>query len=242
MKNLFFLLLFVLLHTPKTLQAQDAHALYEQGKFDSSAHVFLSPLQEGEMSAVLFYNAGTAFAQAGDFANASLYLEKAAKLNPADQHIRNNILYLRKRNIDRVDTDRGGLEGWLYGIINGRSVNFWTWVCVLLCNGAFGLFILARFSSRSKLWMASGFLLLTFSLCTGMAAWYGKQSILNEDFAVIFEPEAQILSAPAENGQLLFTLHAGTKVRVIDENETWLEIALDESNSGWVQKNKLKKI
>jgi SH3-like domain-containing protein len=75
-----------------------------------------------------------------------------------------------------------------------------------------------------------------------MAAWYGKQSILNEDFAVIFEPEAQILSAPAENGQLLFTLHAGTKVRIIDENETWLEIALDESNSGWVQKNKLKKI
>lgn len=242
MKNSIFFLLFVLLFGVPSVMAQDAVTLYQNGKYDSAAHVFLSKLTEKEMSACIFYNAGTAFAQAGDVANAALYLEKAAKLNPSDQQIRNNILYLRKRNIDRVDTDRGGLEGWLYGIINGRSINFWTWFCVILFNAGFGLFILARFSTRSKLWMASGFLLLTFAIFSGTAAWYGKKSILNEDFAVIFEPEAQILSAPAENGQLLFTLHAGTKVRIIDENELWLEIALDESNSGWVQKNKLKKI
>ena len=60
--------------------------------------------------------------------------------------------------------------------------------------------------------------------------------------AIIFSETITVNSAPTNSSTNLFTLHAGSKVEIIDEIGDWINIKIANGNSGWILKNSMKQL
>jgi SH3-like domain-containing protein len=60
--------------------------------------------------------------------------------------------------------------------------------------------------------------------------------------AIILDSTVDILSAPSSGSSQLFVLHEGTKVKIKDQTEGWLEISLPNGNQGWIVIKSVAKI
>lgn len=55
-----------------------------------------------------------------------------------------------------------------------------------------------------------------------------------KNHAIILSDEVKVFNSPAENAVSQFMLHEGTKVKILETNEEWTSIILDNGNEGWL--------
>src|SRR6476661_1526717 len=104
MRALMFILILSLM---PDLRAQDqrgpyaaAEDAYRQGDFEEAIRIYLSAIQDGEVSAGLFYNLGTNLAKNGETGAALAALLRARSLDPSDPDIRYNLHFLQEKGRD----------------------------------------------------------------------------------------------------------------------------------------------
>ena len=59
-------------------------------------------------------------------------------------------------------------------------------------------------------------------------------------YAIIYDKEIEVWSEPNNISELKFLLHEGTKVKLIDVIEDWLNIQLENGTIGWIQSSSLR--
>jgi predicted membrane protein len=128
-------------------------------------------------------------------------------------------------------------------LFNSLSFNSWSIFTVVLLWVFVGLFLgyllfnstqLKRsffFSSLGVLLLFSGSFLITFSI---------NQQEKNTQFAILFSNQIDIWSEPNQQGELLFTLHEGTKVQLLDDLEEWQKIRISNGSEGWINNASLR--
>ena len=47
-------------------------------------------------------------------------------------------------------------------------------------------------------------------------------------------------SAPSNSSTILFSLHSGTKVEIIEKIGNWLNVKIENGNTGWIEDYKCK--
>ena len=57
----------------------------------------------------------------------------------------------------------------------------------------------------------------------------------NTSQAIIFSSSVNVNSAPTEKSKNLFSLHAGTKVIILDNIEDWIKIKIADGKNGWIK-------
>ena len=65
---------------------------------------------------------------------------------------------------------------------------------------------------------------------------------LEKKEAIIYSQVIDIMSAPSNQANKLFTLHIGSKVTINDQIENWVNISLANGSKGWVALRHLKEI
>ena len=64
------------------------------------------------------------------------------------------------------------------------------------------------------------------------------ENILNRDTAIIMNASVTVKSTPSSSGTDLFIIHEGRKVEILDSSmKEWVEIRLEDGNTGWVPVN-----
>ena len=87
--------------------------------------------------------------------------------------------------------------------------------------------------------MMSGLLFGLLLIFSTTSAYFHKQSILSETEAIILEDQAYIRISPMDKANVSFKLHEGAKVKIIQQNDSWLQIEVN-GNSGWIQEEEVK--
>jgi SH3-like domain-containing protein len=64
----------------------------------------------------------------------------------------------------------------------------------------------------------------------------------NTQYAILFSDQIDIWSEPNLQGDLLFTLHEGTKVQLLDKLEEWQKIRIANGSEGWIRNASLRKL
>ena len=62
----------------------------------------------------------------------------------------------------------------------------------------------------------------------------------NTSQAIIFSSSVNVNSAPTEKSKNLFSLHAGTKVTILDNIEDWIKIKIVDGKNGWIKASNCK--
>ncbi len=216
---------------------------FQQQQYATAIRYYEQILASGQSSSGLHYNLGNAYYRDNKLGKAIYHYELAKKLDPADEDISNNLRIVSSKTIDKIDVKENyfvsAVKSNLYTLL---STDGWAWLsiaCIILAALFFVLYIQSASPvfKRTGFWAGSFFFISTaIVFCIGYAALQNKH---RQTRAIITSAIVQVVSAPDAAGKTKFTLHEGTRVKVLESNSEWTGIQLDNGNEGWVKTTEL---
>ncbi len=230
--------------SPSLAQCQESlflegNALYEAEDYEGAASKYGQALAQGVQSSSVYYNLGNAEYQSSRPARAVLAWERALKLDPGHGDARANLELVRGQLQDRIEPLP---EFWLVSLWSRwtralpRTVLLAATGSAWMLLGAAGvLLILGRPPGARRLLRRTAWSLGAACLIFGGTLILRESGWGSAPHAVILSDEVRVLAAPSDAGGLtLFTIHAGTKVRVDESRAEWSEVVLADGRVGWI--------
>lgn len=224
---------------------QRANSAYAAGDHNAALALYDS-LHRTHTSAALLYNIGNCHFKLNDVGRAILFYERAIRMEPGAEDIQANLDLARQQVVDRVSEPPGiALGGTWARLRSGNDVDHWARRALVLCAALFILLGISLFLPAGGFRQVLRGLAIISALSTAVAmglAGYRSAEVRNADSAIIMMPKVDARSAPQGGGTVLFVLHEGTKVQVLQEQAGWTEIRLPNGNVGWLPPDAVERI
>ncbi|MES2131720.1 MAG: hypothetical protein V4506_05175 [Bacteroidota bacterium] len=249
MKHIKLILLFVgiVLISGRSLANNDlaakAEKFYAEKNYKEAINTYEALLKEGFTSYKLYYNLGNAYYKNKELGKAIYNYELANKLEPKNEDILTNLKIANEKTIDKIESKENFFMSAIKsGLINGLSTAGWAWLSILSLTLAFILLFLF-FLSRNLIVKRIGFFAGTISLILFVVSMVLGFSALDDKehtkFAIITAHETRTHEDPSTTAASKFSLHEGTRVKVIETNNEWTNIKLENGNEAWVKTEEL---
>src|SRR5690606_13492770 len=105
---------------------------------------------------------------------------------------------------------------------------------VLLFVMAYMGYYFLRTANHKRMALVGGLFALGLGILCLVMARLQLQQTKNDNPAIIFSKQDKVSSEPNTNSDVLFTLHEGTKVKVIEELGAWEKIRIADGQTGWL--------
>lgn len=209
-----------------------ANKLYEQGKFSEAAAVYQSLIRQGRISAPIYFNLGNAWFKSGNVGRAVFAYRKAGNLAPRDPDVRANLRFARRQ----IGTDENGEFKW--GLwIHALTTNEWS----LLAAASLWVWFLILMARQwrpewKKSLRLSALVMGTITLvaCAGLAVVVHDRFFVKA--AIVIVPEASVRRGPFEESQIAFAARDGAEFRLLEQRDTWFQVADAQGRVGWLQR------
>ncbi|NCT09833.1 MAG: tetratricopeptide repeat protein [Flavobacteriia bacterium] len=249
MKRHFFLLLMI----ANSLIAQNiddtfyaANDFYKNEKFEKAIELYLQIASQGKISTELYYNLGNSYYKINKVGPAIYYYEKALKINPLNEDVKNNLIFAKRLALDNIEElPQNIFQKFNKKYLQELSYNQWAMVAVVFSFLTCILFLLFYFANSSSIKrMFFGLSVLSFlSLIVSFSITYNQFSFKkNNKEAIVFVEKTSVRNAPTTNSDEVFILHEGTKVIVLDALDNWKKIKLADGKLGWILAKEIKEI
>lgn len=248
MKKLCFLVfvLIVGIANSQTIEQlfTEGNSLYKEGRYEEAIIRYDSIIAQQKVSSELYYNLGNCYYKLNKVAPAIYHYEKAVQLDPLNEDAVNNLIFAKRLTLDRIEElPKTVFQKFNENYLQKLTYNEWAVVCVVLSFLATLLFLLFYFSftpNKKRFYFVSSmvaFILLFSSIIITYNQYKFSQS---NTYAIIYLEKVTVKNAPTFNSNEVFTLHEGTKVKVLDSVDDWKKIKLADGKIGWVEINSLK--
>lgn len=224
---------------------KQGNAAYLAGDYEGAAAAYDQLDRQGLVSADLFYNMGVTYFRLGNLGRSVWALERAVALEPKDEDARFNLAQVRKL-LSRRATDR--IEGaerdpaWMRVVsMMTRSTQTWLFVIFYLLTFWF-LFWRLRVPKDSRApWDAAAALTAVGALLTGLLL-LGRVALDRIPFGIVLPEEVAVKEGADANYRTNFQIHAGLRVRLLEEDEGWMRVRLANGLEGWVRAQDIGKL
>lgn len=238
-----YILIFLFLTATLTLKSNEllkkAEAAYESKNYAKAIECYEEIIKEGFSSDKLFYNLGNAYYKNKKLGKAIYNYELAKKINPKNEDVLTNLEIAYSKTIDKIETKENFfISAVKSNVLNSFSTETWAWLSIIILFFSlltlFVFFIthsvlIKRISFFSSAVLFIGFFAVYF---LGYSALKSKQQ---KSFAIITSEQTKIHTEPSASSSSKFSLHEGTRVKIIDSDKEWALIKLENSNEGWVK-------
>ncbi|MEM7052173.1 MAG: tetratricopeptide repeat protein [Acidobacteriota bacterium] len=211
-----------------------ANTAYEDGDYGRAVRLYEGLIERGVDNGRLHYNLGNAYLRAGELGRAIASYRRAQSALPRDQDTAANLAFARRSARDALSPPgpsavQRTLFFWHYRLSRqelfaatlGLNLLFW---------GLLG-WRLYRPNSEILRWLTG---LVLIPLLAVAASW-ATRTISPQRVAVIVPQEINVQSGTSRDSVVLFKLHAGAELAVLDERPDWLRIALPDGEQGWLE-------
>ncbi len=219
---------------------------YNKANYSQAAEFYEKIIKNGEHSSELYYNLGNAYYRLNQVAQSIYFFEKAKQLAPENQDIQINSSFAQNMTIDAIEplpqSQLAQIKNTFFGLL---SIDSWSKVTLVLLWSFSFLFLGYLFANTVSL-KRSFFILSITSLIFFIASFgvtFSKDNIIKqEQYAILFSKQIDVWSEPNRQGDLLFILHEGTKVQVLDSLVEWQKIRIANGSEGWLRNAFLKNL
>ncbi len=223
---------------------RQGNGFFQKGQYQQAIVIYQKILNEGYESGELYYNLGNAYFKIGQLGKARLYYEKAARLMPDDEALKENLLILQSRLIDKIEKPpKFILSVWWQALLNLFSIDVLAWLVVAFFWFAVFSIAFNLYWKKQKRQQRGRFLVMMsvfFLLVSGLLFAEKVYRFENEKYGVILKPSVTVHSEPRQGATEIFVIHEGTKVEILRKNNDWLEIKLEDGKTGWLPQNALE--
>ncbi|MFQ5702760.1 MAG: tetratricopeptide repeat protein [Gemmatimonadales bacterium] len=223
----------------------EANGLYQQSEYGRALETYEKIVKAGYVSGILFYNIGNCYFKLGDLGRAILNYERASRLLPHNTDVAANLALSRSLTTDEIVPLP---KFWPFQILS-----WWvhllprSWLILVVASGytvTTGALIVRILTGRRSLqvWATRiAGLGLVVLVVFGVNLAVRELGIGVHEEGVILSREVPVQSAPSDDESLeLFTVHEGTKVRIDEHSNEWLEVVLEDGKVGWVKTESLE--
>ena len=245
-KNIVYLFLLI----TQTFWAQSAfekgNTLYQKGDYQNAIASYESIVKSGQESAEVYFNLGNCYYRLNKVAPAVYNFEKALLLNPCDSEIQNNLAFAKKMAIDEItETPKVGFSKIIADFTSSFHYDTWAWIAILfsvLFLIGFVVYYFSNSTTLKRVFFSGMILFMLFLMVSIFSGFYEKNRVNNDRPAIVFADVISVKSEPNASAQDAFTLHAGTKVTILEELGNYKKIQLADLKEGWIEKTAIKEL
>jgi hypothetical protein len=220
----------------------EADSAYIQGDYLTAIGIYEWVIENQGVNATLYMNLGNCWLKRDEIAKAILYYERAYLLDPSDPDIRFNLELARTKTVDKVNAvNQLFITVWFKKLLAVLDVNEWAVLTVILFALTIllvGVFLFSKKSGMRKISFSFSAFFLLLSILSFIFATTQMGNLKERDTAIIMSPSVTVKSTPTSAGTDLFIIHEGRKVKILDSSmKEWVEIRLEDGNTGWIPVN-----
>ncbi|HEV8701884.1 MAG TPA: tetratricopeptide repeat protein [Candidatus Polarisedimenticolia bacterium] len=224
---------------------EKGNGAYEQGRYEEAAAAYEKILGYGVIDPRVLYNLGNAHFKMGRLGAAILNYERALRLDPADRDVRDNLEYARGLIRDRVaEAEIPYPVQVVRSFIDGLPADLLTVLFLIVLYAAAGLLGLLPLTESYGARRALGYGAACAALATvviGTALGYSIDQ-KTAGRAIVMEDKVDVLSGPAADNTVLFTVHEGARLELRNRRDGWYQVSLPNAMSGWVPSAAVEKV
>jgi tetratricopeptide (TPR) repeat protein len=237
--TLFFISLLPLILVSE-LPAQSAQILFEsanrdyfEGNYEQSIEKYQKILENDVESGEVYFNLGNAYYKLDEYGRAILYFEKAKKYLSGDDALEKNLKLAQLHIIDEIEPiPQLFLKVWWNELLNLFSLEFYAWTSLFLfamLTFLIAINILQNRKLKNVIWVVASVVLFVLVIFINKAYIFETTQ-----FGIILSDKVSIVSEPSLTGTEMFILHEGTKIQILRQSGTWLEIKIADGKTGWL--------
>ncbi len=242
---------------PTATGLAEADKLYAENRYDEAITVYEEIMQINGVSAPILYNTGNACYKANEIGKAILCYERALKLDPSNEQIRNNLEYLRTkvddlnkeetkgRNISITPDAPSFIAGVYSNITKETSSNYWALFAAfsfVLFVAFLSLYIFTRNVNARKCGFFGSLLFVAFTLIFLIFAFAASKAYYSKDDGIVTAYKIELRTEPSKDAKPSTTpLNCGTKLSVLDKKDDgkggnlWYKVRLNSEFLGWIK-------
>ncbi len=217
-----------------------ANNAYQEQQYEKAADEYLNLAEQGVKNFELFYNLGNTYFKLNDIGLARLYYEKAAKFDPLNKDLQENLSMVKANLKDKETIEKTFLETVLQKILFALSINLLAILILIVFILIMASIVFLIISKNNGLRNFSKILIVVFSciffILVIMEVWRVR-TFYSEDSGIILDETLIAYSGPSEDFPQVFTIHEGLKVSIERYDNDWILIKLPSGNGGWVMKS-----
>lgn len=230
----------------KDITFDNANAAYNAGQFEKAVMLYKQILESGQHSAELYFNLGNSYYRLNQVAESIFYFEKAKQLEPTDQDINVNSAFAQNMAIDAVEVlpksqvtqlkdniiEFFSQEGWAYFII------LLAWLFVLF----WGLYLWNKIPFIKRTFFVTSLILAFLLIGSLFIAVIKSANTSDTTYGILFNEKMEVWAEPNSRAEVLFLLHEGTKVQMLDQLQEWQKIRIANGSEGWIKNAKVRSL
>jgi len=222
-----------------------ANNYYNSSNYLESIELYEKILDEGWESSNLYYNLGNAYYRQGMIGQSIWSYNKALSINPRNSDIKHNLEILNARIKDRIVLPDEFFLVKIYMEIKSRY-NLKEWLFI----GSIIIFISVILFLLSKLYIFDNFILdrslMVFIIISMIIHVIILDRFLDENdnrVGIIIDNSVDAYSGPFYgDNTILFKVNEGTKVKIVQAQNKWIEIILLNGNRAWLPLEKIREL
>lgn len=221
-----------------------AEKLYKEKKYSEVIQLYQEVLNNGYQSFEIYYNLGNAYFKNNQLGKAILYYEKAKLLQPSDDDLQHNLKIAYNQTIDKIETkDNFFIEVTKNNFLNRINPDAMAYGSIIFSFLALLTFVVFLFNQNYRKVMM--ILSVVFFLSSIIFYFIGKLSLSSKNdsqFAVVTVKETKVVNEPHNNAISKFSLHEGTKVKILQKVDNFVLIRLSNGVEGWIDEKSIEVI
>lgn len=236
-----FLLIFVFTGIVNVIAGnlQDAEKAYRGKNYKKAIEIYEQLVKEGNTSSELFYNLGNSYYRNNQLGKAIYNYERAKKLNPHDEDIKNNLTIAYAKTVDKIEVKENFFVSAVKtNVLSSFSTTTWAWFTIGLSLLVF-IFLYLFLAGPSVFVKRLSFFATIILIVSFFSVYFlGKSAAdakVETSFAIITSPQVKIYTEPEISSTSKFNLHEGTRVKIMELNADWVLIKLENGNEGWLK-------
>lgn len=215
-----------------------ANKAYNEGKYQEAITQYKAILDSGQYSAEVYYNLANAYYKTNVIGASIYYFEKALQLSPNDEDILNNLGFAKNMTIDAIEPlPKTQVSKFVNSVTGKFTYNQWAWIAIIfafICVTAFLLYQFSYQTTKKRIYFLISFITLICMLGVVAIAYQQFNEAQKDRPAIVFATESTVKAEPNLRSDIVFTLHEGTKVQVLDTVADWKKIRLIDGKTGWI--------
>lgn len=220
---------------------------YQEGNYNLALQSYQELLQEDKFSAELYYNTGLSYYQLENWPYAILYFEKAFKVNPRLNGVKESLEFAKSNLPEQVvPIPDFFLTRWWNSFVYLSSVGIWTSIHMLflfLVVTGISFWLISKNLLHKKYGFFVGIVSFCFSLICLLAAHSRENQLTNSGEGIVIVPsKVSLLKAPDTKSPEVSPLYGGERVEVLDELGDWKKVELEDREEGWIKADWMKEI
>lgn len=223
---------------------KEANDMYKVGKYEEAIDMYRKIEAQNVRSSELYYNLGNCYYKLNNVGETIYNYEKALLIDPLNEDAANNLIFAKRLTIDNIEAlPKSLFQKFDENYIKKLSYDNWAVLAVIfsiLCSALFLLFYFSYTPSKKRFFFTSSVLCLLL-LIVSISLSYKEYAYSKSNIdAIVFAEKTDVKNAPTFNSEDVFTLHEGTKVKVLDAIDNWKKIKLADGKIGWIDAEDIK--